>query len=72
MRQALLTTRQRVALLRQQHGLSEAAFRGGQVALGDIIRVRALTTEAEVLQGHAEIAVRQARSRLNQSLGLLP
>ena len=71
-RQALFTTRQRAALLRQQRGLSEAAFRGGQVALGDVIRVRALATEAEVSQGRAEITVRQARSRLNQSLGLLP
>jgi len=42
------------------------------VALGDVIRVRALVTEAEVSQGRAEVAVRQARSRLNQSLGLLP
>ena len=71
-RQALLTTRQRTAVLRQQRGLSEAAFRGGLVALGDVIRVRALATEAEVSQGRAEVAVRQARSRLNQSLGLLP
>ena len=71
-RQALVTTRQRAAVLRQQRGLSEAAFRGGQVALGDVIRVRSLATEAEVSQGRAEIAVRQARSRLNQSLGLLP
>ena len=71
-RQALLTTRQRAAVLRQQRGLSEAAFRGGQVSLGDVIRVRALATEAEVSQGRAEIAVRQARSRLNQTLGLLP
>jgi len=59
-------------VLRQQRGLSEAAFRGGLVALGDVIRVRALVTEAEVSQGRAEVAVRQARSRLNQSLGLLP
>ncbi len=71
-RQALLITRQRTAVLRQQRGLSEAAFRGGLVALGDVIRVRALVTEAEVSQGRAEVAVRQARSRLNQSLGLLP
>ena len=71
-RQALGTARQRAAVLRQQRGLSEAAFRGGQIGLGDVIRVRALTTEAEVAQGRAEIAVRQARSRLNQSLGILP
>ncbi len=71
-RQTLLTARQRAAVLRQQRGLSEAAFRGGQVSLGDVIRVRALATEAEVSQGRAEIAVRQSRSRLNQTLGLLP
>lgn len=71
-RQALAITRQRAAVLRQQRGLSEAAFRGGQVSLGDVIRVRALATEAEVAQGRAEVAVRQARSRLTQSLGLLP
>lgn len=72
MRQALLTTRQRAAVLRQQRGLSELAFRGGQVSLGEVIRVRALATEADVSQGRAEVAVRQARSRLNQTLGLLP
>lgn len=71
-RGALATARQRAAVLRQQRGLSEAAFRGGQVGLGDVIRIRALTTEAEVAQGRAEIAVRQARSRVNQALGVLP
>ncbi len=71
-RGALVTARQRAAVLRQQRGLSEAAFRGGQVSLGDVIRVRALTTEAEVSQGRAEVAVRQARSRVNQALGVLP
>lgn len=71
-RGALATARQRAALLRQQRSLSEAAFRGGQVGLGDVIRVRALATEAEVAQGRAEVAVRQARSRVNQALGLLP
>lgn len=71
-RQALVITRSRAAVLRQQRGLSEAAFRGGQIALGDVIRVRALATEAEVSQGRAEIAVRQARSRVNQALGFLP
>lgn len=71
-REALVITRQRAAVLRQQRGLSEAAFRGGQVALGDVIRIRSLATEAEMSQARAEIAVRQARSRLNQSLGLLP
>ena len=71
-RGALATARQRAAVLRQQRGLSEAAFRGGQVGLGDVIRVRALATEAEVAQGRAETAVRQARSRVNQALGVLP
>ena len=69
---ALGTARQRAALLRRQRGLSEAAFRGGQVGLGDVVRVRALATEAEVAQGRAEVAVRQARSRVNQALGVLP
>jgi cobalt-zinc-cadmium efflux system outer membrane protein len=71
-RQALGIARERAAVLRQQRALSEAAFRGGQVALGDVIRVRALTTEAEVAQGRADVAVRQARSRVNQALGILP
>lgn len=70
--QALGTVRQRVAVLRQQRGLSEAAYRGGQASLGDVIRVRALATEAEVASGRAEVAVRQARSRVNQALGILP
>ena len=59
--QALGTVRQRVAVLRRQRGLSEDAYRGGQASLGDVIRVRALATEAEV-------AVWQARSRVNQAL----
>lgn len=46
--QALRAVRQRVAILRQQRGLSENAYRGGQASLGDVIRVRALVTEAEV------------------------
>lgn len=71
-RQALGTARSRAALLRQQRSLSEAAFRGGQIGLGDVIRVRVLATEAEVAQGRAEITVRQACSRLNQALGVLP
>jgi len=71
-RQALGTARSRAALLRQQRSLSEAAFRGGQIGLGDVIRVRVFATEAEVAQGRAEITVRQARSRLNQALGVLP
>ncbi len=70
--QALGTVRQRVTMLRQQRGLSEAAYRGGQVSLGDVIRIRALVIEAEVANGRAEIAVRQARSRVNQALGILP
>lgn len=70
-RQALGMARQRAAVFRQQRSLSEAAFRGGQVSLNDVIRVRALATEAEVAQGRAEIAVRQARSRVNQALGIL-
>lgn len=71
-RQTASTARQRAAVYRQQRGLSEAAFRGGQVSLGDVIRVRALATEADVAQGRAEIAVRVSRSRVNQSLGILP
>jgi hypothetical protein len=68
----LETARARVAVLRQQRGLSEVAFRAGQAALADVIRVRALATEAEVAQGRADIAVRQARSRVNQAVGRLP
>lgn len=64
--------RQRAGVLRQQRGLAETAFRGGQFGIADVIRVRVLATEAEVAQGRAEIAVRQARSRVNQALGLLP
>ena len=71
-RQVAGLARQRAAVYRQQRGLSEAAFRGGLVSLGDVIHVRALATEADVAQGRAEIAVRLARSRVNQSLGILP
>jgi len=69
---ALGIARSRAGVLRQQRGLSEAAFRGGQFGIADVIRVRVLATEAEIAQGRAEIAVRQARSRVHQALGLLP
>ena len=59
-------------MLRQQRGLADAAYRAGQIALVDAIRVRAFATESEVAQGRAEIAVRQARSRVRQAMGLLP
>lgn len=71
-RQASVATRQRAAVYRQQRGLSEAAFRGGLASLGDVIRIRALATEAEIAQARAEIGVRLARSRVNQALGILP
>ena len=71
-RQAAVTARQRAGVYRQQRGLSEASFRGGLASLGDVIRVRALATEADVAQARAEIGVRIARSRVNQSLGILP
>ena len=71
-RQAATTARQRATVYRQQRGLSEAAFRGGLASLGDVIRVRVLATEADVVQGRADLAARLARSRVNQSLGLLP
>jgi cobalt-zinc-cadmium efflux system outer membrane protein len=71
-RGALATARQRTTVLHQQRSLSETAFRSGQVGLGGVIRVRVLATEAEVAQGRAEAAVRRARSRVNQALGLLP
>lgn len=71
-RQAAAMARQRASVYRQQRGLSEVAFRGGLVSLSDVIRVRALTTEADVAQGRAEIAVRLSRSRVNQSIGILP
>ena len=70
--QTLAIARQRAGVLRQQRGLAEVAFRGGQFGIADVIRVRVLATEAEIAQGRAEVAVRQARSRVNQALGLLP
>ncbi len=69
---ALGIARMRASVLRQQRGLAEAAFRGGQFGIADVIRVRVLATEAEIAQGRADIAVRQARSRVHQALGLLP
>ena len=71
-RQAAVTARQRAVVYRQQRGLSEAAFRGGLATLGDVIRVRALATEADVAQARADIGVRLSRSRVNQALGILP
>ena len=69
---AAAIAQQRATVMRQQRGLSEAAFRGGLVSLGDVIRVRALATDAEIARGRAEIGVRLSRSRVNQSLGILP
>ena len=70
--EGLKAARQRVAVLRQQRGLADTAYRAGQIALADAIRVRAFATESEVAQGRAEVATRQARSRVRQAMGLLP
>ena len=70
--EGLAAARQRVAVLRQQRGLADSAYRAGQIALADAIRVRAFATESEVAQGRAEVATRQARSRVRQAMGLLP
>lgn len=67
-----LDAARQAAVTRQQRGLSEAAFRGGLASLGDVIRIRALATEAETAQARAEIALRLSRSRVNQAMGILP
>ncbi len=52
--------------------LVERSVRGGDGALVELVRARANLFEAEVARLQSQIAVMQARSRLNQALGLDP
>lgn len=52
--------------------LIERSIRVGEGALVELIRARANLFEAEVARLQSQIAVMQARSRLNQALGLDP
>ncbi len=52
--------------------LIERSFRAGESALVELIRARADLFEADTVRLQSQIAVMQARSRLNQALGLDP
>ena len=64
--------RDRAAVLARQRELAEVSYRRGQTGLPDLIRVRALASEAEAGAERAKIGIAQARGKLNQSLGITP
>lgn len=75
----LAAARQRAALaderyraLAERLGLVERSVRLGEGALVELVRARASLFEADVARRQGEVAVMQARSRLNQALGLDP
>lgn len=63
---------ERYPALAERLDLVERSVRGGEGALVEVIRARANLFEAEVARLQSQIAVKQARSRLNQALGLDP
>lgn len=73
----LAAARERAALAEERYrafaerlGLVEQSIRVGEGALVELVRARAGLFEADLARLHSRIAMMQARSRLNQALGL--
>lgn len=62
----------RAAVFERQRALFERSYAGGETSLADLIRARTLAFQAEDARDRADIGARQARSRLNQALGMMP
>ena len=56
----------------RQLDLARRAFNAGEIAPFDLFRVRQLQVDAAGAQAQAEVNAGRARSRLNQSLGVVP
>ena len=75
----LATARERATLAEERYrafaerlNLVERSVRLGEAALVELVRARASLFEADVARRQSEVAVLQARSRLNQAVGLEP
>ena len=62
----------RHAALGQQARLYEAAYRGGQLPLIEVVRVRTQLAEADAARRRARAEASRAASEINQVLGLEP
>ena len=71
-RATLDTAAARAAALHEHTELFEKAFRAGERGLGDLLRSRALTHEADVAVAQQKVALGLAHAQHNQALGILP
>jgi outer membrane protein, heavy metal efflux system len=70
--QQVQSERQRAELMRERTALIEKAFTLGEGSLPDLLRAIALSSDAAAAAERAIATQAQARSDLNQALGLLP
>jgi outer membrane protein TolC len=63
---------ERRAVAERQLAAARTAFRSGEIGAFDLFRVRQLQIEAAAVDARAEVDAGQARSRLNQALGVAP
>lgn len=75
----LASAQERAALADERHRafaerlmLVERSVRVGETSFVELVRARAAVFEADIARLRSEIAVMQARSRINQALGLVP
>lgn len=75
----LASAQERTALADERHRafaerlmLVERSVRVGETSFVELVRARAAVFEADIARLRSEIAVMQARSRINQALGLVP
>jgi outer membrane protein TolC len=69
---AVRIARERLSVANRQLDLARRAFNAGEIAPFDLFRVRQLQVDAAGAQAQAEVDAGRARSRLNQSLGVVP
>ncbi|WP_431304022.1 TolC family protein [Sediminicoccus sp. BL-A-41-H5] len=63
---------QRHRALAEQTGLSEAAYRAGQLPFAEVVRVRSQIAQADAQRRRARVEQGRAASTINQTLGLEP
>jgi outer membrane protein TolC len=71
-RERAVLAEERYRAFAERLDLVERSVRVGEGALVELVRARADLFEADVARLYGQIAVMQARSRLNQTLGLGP
>lgn len=64
--------RERAVLLRERAELIDKSFRAGESSLPDLLRALSAASQAEAALARQQAVLGLARSRFNQSLGLLP